>query len=341
MFGAFMPDPSAGSKDAKPFAFNFGAASQPSAQDAIQAPDKSIAELRPGREVFPTGAPPTSWDFVPLRGAGDLSSSDSDASASVSEDGEEGRGDLLLRKVRLVGSAARELLKSGEAEASDVVAGTYEGGLKLWECAEDLSEYLCREGRVVDDVEGACTSSGDAAPLQLRGARVLELGCGHGIPGIVAALGGAREVCFQDYNEEVLDAATKPNVDANVNARLASNADAASLPALRYFAGDWGSLAGPLLNHAEPFDLVLAAETVYDLSGSSRLLALLKEVTHPDRGRVLVAAKAYYFGVGGGSREFARLVQDDGHFDCQVVWASQDGVSNIREILELRPRPRK
>ena len=120
--------------------------------------------------------------------------------------------------MRLVGSAARELLKSGEAEASDVVAGTYEGGLKLWECAEgetrwlvlratpagsvracgtavpgalfaDLSEYLCREGRVVDDVEGACTSSGDAAPLQLRGARVLELGCGHGIPGIVAALG--------------------------------------------------------------------------------------------------------------------------------------------------------
>lgn len=58
---------------------------------------------------------------------------------------------------------------------------------------------------------------------------------------------------------------------------------------------------------------------MYDLSGSSRLLALLKEVTHPDRGRVLVAAKAYYFGVGGGSREFARLVQDDGHFDVSLA----------------------
>lgn len=80
-------------------------------------------------------------------------------------------------------------------------------------------------------------------------------------------------MCFQDYNEEVLDAATKPNVDANVNARLASNADAASLPALRYFAGDWGSLAGPLLNHAEPFDLVLAAEVTegHDLATRVRM----------------------------------------------------------------------
>lgn len=47
------------------------------------------------------------------------------------------------------------------------------GGLKLWECAVDLIQYLR---------EAAATGE-----LSLEGARVLELGCGHGLPGIYAA----------------------------------------------------------------------------------------------------------------------------------------------------------
>ena len=46
----------------------------------------------------------------------------------------------------------------------DLVSGSYEGGLKLWECSIDLLSYL--------------------KTLELGPLRVLELGCEHGLPGI-------------------------------------------------------------------------------------------------------------------------------------------------------------
>jgi hypothetical protein len=51
---------------------------------------------------------------------------------------------------------------------ADLVPGTYEGGLKTWECALDLAAYLDR------DVLGA--HAGAAAGRRVRGSRVLEVG---------------------------------------------------------------------------------------------------------------------------------------------------------------------
>ena len=53
------------------------------------------------------------------------------------------------------------------------------GGLKTWECAVDLVNYM-------------------AAHLELAGKHVIELGCGSALPGIFALMKGAR-VDFQDY----------------------------------------------------------------------------------------------------------------------------------------------
>ena len=36
------------------------------------------------------------------------------------------------------------------------------------------------------------------------GKKVLEIGCGQGLPGVMALKCGAEEVVFQDFNEEVL-----------------------------------------------------------------------------------------------------------------------------------------
>lgn len=38
-----------------------------------------------------------------------------------------------------------------------------------------------------------------------------------------------------------------------------------------------------------------------------------------------IAAKSYYFGVGGGTRQFQSLVEEDGEFDVRVVWKSEQG----------------
>lgn len=66
------------------------------------------------------------------------------------------------------------------------------GGFKLWEGATDLSLFLLNQY----SLEGSMlTSPTEIAPM-LKGKRVLELGCGHGLPGLVAALAGA-DVHFQ------------------------------------------------------------------------------------------------------------------------------------------------
>ena len=88
-------------------------------------------------------------------------------------------------------------------------------------------------------------SSSRAGPddTNLRpGARVLELGCGHALPGLAAAASGAREVILADYNPEVLAALTVPNVRANANAGLFDP----RRTSFRYLAGDWGSSSRPI-----------------------------------------------------------------------------------------------
>ena len=44
---------------------------------------------------------------------------------------------------------------------------------------------------------------------------VLDLGCGHGLLGIYTKLKGAKKVIFQDFNKEVLEYATKKNLEGN------------------------------------------------------------------------------------------------------------------------------
>ena len=48
-----------------------------------------------------------------------------------------------------------------------------------------------------------------------EGKRVIEIGCGHGLLGIMASKLGASHVCLQDYNQEVIEKLTKPTVQLN------------------------------------------------------------------------------------------------------------------------------
>lgn len=65
---------------------------------------------------------------------------------------------------------------------SDLQAGVYEGGFKLWECSLDLVKYV--------ELLLARGDSGDGTPFRMP-RKVMELGCGHGLPGIHALLRGA------------------------------------------------------------------------------------------------------------------------------------------------------
>ncbi len=114
------------------------------------------------------------------------------------------RRDLYDARFQLALSSSEE---AGYVDAdTDLIPGTYEGGLKSWEGGVDLVEVISR-----------ATKGGEAE--WIRGASVLELGCGTGLPSayllrcLLAAPGTGRTVIHvQDYNLPVLSLVTLPNL---------------------------------------------------------------------------------------------------------------------------------
>ncbi|XP_053959433.1 histidine protein methyltransferase 1 homolog [Anastrepha ludens] len=224
-------------------------------------------------------------------------------------------------------------ISKAEQKHSDLIPGIYEGGAKIWECTEDLLQYLVKTFK----------------PQEWRGKRVLDLGCGAGLLGIYAYKCGST-VHFQDYNKDVLTRITIPNVLLNV-ARVKSDVDKSDISnaeqiqrneidalskSLQFYSGDWRKYSELTSQGAEcttdKFDFILTSETIYNPKNQQKLLETLYRKLSPG-GVVLVAAKIYYFGVGGGLRQFEDLITADKRFQCKIVWTSTDGVG--REILEL------
>jgi predicted nicotinamide N-methyase len=101
--------------------------------------------------------------------------------------------------------------------------------------------------------------------------RVVELGCGLGLPGLAAGLGGA-EVTFTDIKKDALDFARRNCV-----------ANGLSVDRTAFELLDWES---PSLE--DRYDLVVGAEIVYDYFMHDSLLGLLSGLLAPG-GTILLA----------------------------------------------------
>src|SRR5262249_34138713 len=148
--------------------------------------------------------------------------------------------------------------------------------LALWEI-DDLERYVDRDAllRADDPPEppywAHCWSGARvlAERVPARAGRVLEIGCGLGLPGVVAARRGARTL-FVDRVAAPL---------AFVRATLRANGvDAIGLVVADVLAAPWGG----------GFDLVLAAEVLYDRGAFPSLARALAASLAPG-GRVLLA----------------------------------------------------
>jgi hypothetical protein len=157
-------------------------------------------------------------------------------------------------------------VKEGSApttsSSTDLVPGVYEGGMKVWECSIDLCQWL----------------SDNPYILPNRG-YVLELGCGHGLPGCWIVANALRQsyeqqqqrrdkkpsqidinVCWSDYNKFCLERVTIPNLLLNIQAFFPDGRDAIDTKALvmswvtkslAFGAGDWNIMSNELLDDEE------------------------------------------------------------------------------------------
>ncbi len=147
------------------------------------------------------------------------------------------------------------------------------------------------------------------AGRSLRGARTVELGCGLGLPSIVAALSGGR-VTATDWSRAAVDACAA-NAARN-GARLEPLVCAWAEPA-------------PLVARA-PWDLVLAADVLYERRNADQLLALLPRLG----GEVLLADP-------GRPPAVAFLEEAAGAY---AITSVRDPVRPAVTVHRLRPRER-
>ncbi|CAN1325230.1 Histidine protein methyltransferase 1 homolog [Linum perenne] len=146
-------------------------------------------------------------------------------------------------------------------------------------------------------------------------------------------------------------------------------------PEVRYFAGDWSQIHQclPQVHNDKKdaenssgkslvydYDVILMAETIYSLSAQQSLYELVKKVrlissrstvilldvpliancfqlqrVKRPSGVIYMSAKKYYFGVGGGTRQFLSMVDKDGVMAASLVAEVADGSSNVREVWKL------
>lgn len=196
--------------------------------------------------------------------------------------------ELVEQRVSLPGGELRLLQPSDAADLPD-------DGPVEWAPMVPYSTVLWRSGVAL---------ARELAESDLAGRRVVELGCGLGLPSLAAARAGA-DVLATDYDEEALEL-LEQNASRN---GLHVETDTV-----------WWDAAHRLVRRG-PFDLVLAADVLYERQSVSLLLSLLprlgREVLLADPGRQV-------------AREFL------GH--APRAWSVQTTVRDGIELHRLRAR---
>lgn len=216
------------------------------------------------------------------------------------------------------------------AEDVDLRKNVYEGGFKLWECSYDLVDELAR---MFSQNEIANFSS------------FLELGAGTSLPSCFLLMqlfttnGSNVKLVLSDYNYEVLRLVSVPNLIIHwastlLPEKLASfmdpdvplqNDELLLTPALltefdsqlagrnieiSFISGAWGPLFVSLAANFHP-DVILSSETIYSLDTLPVVLDTLIRLLQDKKNYLaLIAAKYYYFGVGGSIKEFTDRLEE-------------------------------
>ena len=144
-----------------------------------------------------------------------------------------------------------------------------------------------------------------AAWIDVAGKSVVEVGAGTGVCGIMAAAVGGRVVCTD--RDEIIPVLQR-NAVANADVIVAA---LGSLDALEY---SWGETSPAGFPGERKFDVILAADCIYDMEGIEPLLKAFKDLSHTSGERV---------------------ENDDGHFSRTTAFVAYDTAIGHYEVYKV------
>ncbi len=200
---------------------------------------------------------------------------------------------ISVETVSNIDDLFEELLKKGD-DHEDVRDEKIPYWADLWPSAIALSNFIVRN------------------KLVQSGSKVLELGCGIGLPGIVAGKMGAQ-VVFTDYIQEALDL-------AKVNWSRNNNLDA------EFVLMDWRN---PLQEVRA--DIILASDIAYEKKSFEHLLRAFRILLH-STGKMFVSEPNRAF-----SQSFFKEMEDHGFkvnsSSEKIVFRNQTYLIHVHEIM--------
>ncbi|POS85308.1 hypothetical protein EPUL_001483 [Erysiphe pulchra] len=239
----------------------------------------------------------------------------------------------------------------------DIKTGIYEGGFKSWESSSDLVKVLFRANLK----ESSCSRS------------VLELGCGTAFPSIfefqrqiqqnlILPSVGDLDIGLADYNPTVLQLVTLPNlilswaqecrqiledegeleIDENLVEDFKCSIKSCKVN-FSFFSGGWSPefvhVVSENMNLNAFYFVIVGAETIYSpfalKSFTEMIVSLLRSSTGSHKS-ALVAAKTFYFGVGGTMADFCEQIRIH---KGTVQLIHQENVGVTRAVVEVQLPP--
>jgi hypothetical protein len=182
----------------------------------------------------------------------------------------------------------------------DRIKGVYEGGFKTWECSLDLVSHL--------------DMNRDTLFNQQKSMRILELGCGSGLPSLYCMkyhghISG-MQLHLQDFNIEVIKTITSTNVALNLPKELET------IPNIRYFSGSWDSCTSIIPKNY--YDMILSSETLYSSDQYDSLYRLIVHALKSD-GLLILASKTFYYGLDGGMELFLNFLNNNNSKELKCI----------------------
>ncbi|GAA5855643.1 hypothetical protein JCM8547_001629 [Rhodosporidiobolus lusitaniae] len=127
-----------------------------------------------------------------------------------------------------------------------------------------------------------------AEEVKVKGKRVLELGCGLGLPGIVAARLGAEKVILSDYNDGKMLLNTTHAVEEALSLKERKK--------VQVVGHTWGESIEPILRASPSYDLILVADCVWDASLHLPLIITLSRLLAASPSATVLFSAGFHTG---------------------------------------------